>query len=515
MRTILTLSICLFAVQIQAQDWQFNAQFIHSDVRQQDYFGNAVGMQNDTIVVAAYNQDNGNNYVLHNEGAIYVFSKDVNDQWSQTQKIIAQDRFANDNFGWHLDYDGKTIATSSEYNGRDATGANNIFRAGAAYIFTRNSSGEFIQSQKLVATDRSLQAGFGSDIDLEGDVMAIGAFNDSFDTAGGNEQHFAGAVYIFERDASGIWTQTQKLVASDRDAEDGFGYSVKLDGNYLVVGAYNDEDGIIGQPNASDSGSAYIFEKQPNGTWTEQQKISASDRVVDDEFGHDVDIDDDVLVVSTRYQDQNETNNDFIQNGGAVYVYNKDISEQWVQVKKLTAADREPSAYFGDVVAIDEDYIMVGAYRDDNHGSVYVFGDGSGADWSDEEKFFPNTITYGARFGRSITFSGDKAVIGAVFNDYNGMISTGAAFLYERDPNLGFITPTQDNDKFLYPVPTTGPLTIKNLNVSMGYTIYDLMGRKLLTGIYEPNEILDISYLATGRYFLKLSNGAVMDVVKH
>ena len=42
------------------------------------------------------------------------------------------------------------------------------------------------------------------------------------------------------------------MTASDGAADDNFGYSVDIDGNYAIVGAYYDDD------NGSNSGSAYF-----------------------------------------------------------------------------------------------------------------------------------------------------------------------------------------------------------------------------------------------------------------
>ena len=50
-----------------------------------------------------------------------------------------------------------------------------------------------------------------------------------------------GSAYIFKRNGS-TWTQQQKLTASDGANEDYFGISVSLYGDYALIGAYGDDD---------------------------------------------------------------------------------------------------------------------------------------------------------------------------------------------------------------------------------------------------------------------------------
>ena len=80
-------------------------------------------------------------------------------------------------------------------------------------------------------------------------------------------------------------TQQDKLLASDAQSSDVFGYSVSIsgDGDTAIVGAYLEDEG------GSTAGAAYVFTRS-GGTWTEQQKITASDAEAGDEFGRAVSI---------------------------------------------------------------------------------------------------------------------------------------------------------------------------------------------------------------------------------
>ena len=99
-------------------------------------------------------------------------------------------------------------------------------------------------------------------------------------------------AYIFERNTStGQWKETQKIVASDRGSDDWFGISVSLSGDFAIVGAYREDQDTSGSNSVTDAGSAYLFERNAGtGQWKEVQKIVASDRGSGDIFGSSVSI---------------------------------------------------------------------------------------------------------------------------------------------------------------------------------------------------------------------------------
>ena len=99
----------------------------------------------------------------------------------------------------------------------------------------------------------------------------------------------------------------QKLVATDGATNDTFGTSVAVsaDGSTVVVGATGDDD------KGSNSGSAYIFTKQANGSYLQTQKLLASDGAASDYFGTSVAISNTSVVIGA----QNHLSK------GAAYVY--------------------------------------------------------------------------------------------------------------------------------------------------------------------------------------------------
>ena len=94
------------------------------------------------------------------------------------------------------------------------------------------------QAAKLTASDGAAYDNFGISVAVDGDTVVVGAPGD--DGAGAD----SGSVYVFVKPTGG-WatsTETAKLTASDGAALDYFGYSVAVDGDTVLVGAYQDDD---------------------------------------------------------------------------------------------------------------------------------------------------------------------------------------------------------------------------------------------------------------------------------
>ncbi len=208
---------------------------------------------------------------------------------------------------------------------------------------------------KLIASDGATDDQLGYSVAIDGDYAIVGAW---MDDDNGDD---SGSAYIFKRDGTDMWTQQAKLIASDGAAGDYFGCSVAIAGDYAIVGAYGDD---VGENN--NQGSAYIFEKPGSGwtTMTETAKLTASDGAISDNLGISVAIGDDYAVVGA-YGDDSDT--------GSAYIF-KRAGTSWNQEAKLLASDGAVGDYFGKSVAIDGAYAIVGANgADDDKGSAYVY----------------------------------------------------------------------------------------------------------------------------------------------
>ncbi len=145
---------------------------------------------------------------------------------------------------------------------------------------------------KLIASDGSASDNFGNSVSISGDTILVGS--EQVDDNGFR----SGSAYIFERNAGGSdsWGEVAKLVASDGGIGDDFGNRVAISGNTVVAGSIGDD------VNGSNSGSAYIFERNAGGsdTWGEVAKLVASDGVAGDSFGASVAISGDTVLVGSE-----------------------------------------------------------------------------------------------------------------------------------------------------------------------------------------------------------------------
>ncbi len=280
--------------------------------------------------------------------------------------------------------------------------------------------------KKLLASDAEAGDNFGWSVALSGDTAVVGAFRED---AGGID---AGAVYIFQRSEGGAdnWGQVTKLTASDAAAGDQFGAKVAVSGDTAVAGAFLEDAG------GGNAGAAYIFQRSEGGAdnWGQVKKLTASDAEAGDIFGVSVAVSGDTAVVGASSADARGLN------AGAAYVFQRDQggADNWGQVTKLTASDAEAGDQLGIRVAISGDTAVVGANHEDaggiDAGAAYIFQrDQGGADhWGQVKKLTASDAEAGDSFGFSVAVSGDTAVAGAYREDAGGDF-VGAAYVFQRD----------------------------------------------------------------------------------
>jgi hypothetical protein len=320
---------------------------------------------------------------------------------TERQKFLASDGNTDDWFGW-------SVSISSDYAIVGAT--QNIYNGtGSAYIFKWDGT-SWVEQQKLLASDGAVDS-FGYSVSISGDYAIVGAYGDD------DKGIDSGSVYIFKRDGTS-WVEQQKLLASDGAANDNFGYSVSISGDYAIVGAIYDDD------KGTNSGSAYIF-KWDGTSWVEQQKLLASDGAAVDLFGSSVSISGDYAIVGAYGDDAKGIDS------GSVYVFLRS-GTSWSQQQKLTASDGAAGDLFGYSVSISGDYAIVGAHQDDdkgtNSGSAYIFKRDV-TSWSQQAQFLASDGAAGDLFGCSVSISGDLAIVGARSDDF----AKGSAYIFRWD----------------------------------------------------------------------------------
>ena len=402
---LVAVIICVIASQANAAlgDWAQEAKLLPSDGAAEGLFGCSVSISGDTAVIGAWGDDDNGGY----SGSAYVFRYDGTN-WVEEAKLLPSDGATYDYFGISVSVSSDT-AVIGAYRDDD-----NGSESGSAYVFRHEGTG-WVEEVKLLASDGDDGDRFGYSVSISGDTVVIGADYDD------DHGESSGSAYVFRYDGTG-WVEDAKLLPSDGAADDYFGISVSISGDTAVIGAYRDDD------NGSDSGSVYVF-RYNGAEWTQKTKLLASDGDADDLFGYPVSIFGDAVIIGAMGNDDNGSNS------GSAYVF-RDNSAGWVQEGKLLPSDGDDGDSFGHSVSISGSTAVIGAFWDDDNGgqsgSAYVFlHDGAG--WVEDAKLLPSDGDADDLFGCSVSVSGNTAVIGARGDDDNGD-SSGAAYIFAQCP---------------------------------------------------------------------------------
>ena len=237
----------------------------------------------------------------------------------------------------------------------------------------------------------------------------------------------SGAAYIFTRSGT-TWSEEQKIYATDRAGSDYFGWSVDIsaDGTYAIVGARLEDAG------GTDAGAAYIFSRSGT-TWTQEAKIIASNAGASDYFGYAVSIDSDGNTAIVGAPNEDTGGGD----AGSAYIFTRS-GTTWTQEAKIVASDDQASDKFGEDVSISNDgnTAVVGAPNEDttasNAGSVYIFTR-SGSTWSQEAKIQASDAQGSDFFGKYVRVSGDgDNIISGAYLEDEAADGAGAAYIFTR-----------------------------------------------------------------------------------
>ena len=278
--------------------WGEVKKLVASDQASSDYFGYAVSISGDRIAVGAI-WENGR------RGAAYLYERDQGGigNWGEVKKLVASDAEASDYFGGAISISGDTVAVGAYAEDEHGTDA------GAAYLFDRNQGGvgNWGEVRKIAGWGEVAGDTFG-ELALDGDTLAVSANNDS------ERARHAGAAYIFGRDQGGAdnWGQVRKIRFVGGASWDLFGNGIDLDGDNLVVGAWNahNADGVK-------TGTAFLFQRNLNGTdrWGLLQRFAADDGTDGAGFGWKVSVSGTTLAVGAPSDAETATQ------AGAAYLF--------------------------------------------------------------------------------------------------------------------------------------------------------------------------------------------------
>jgi FG-GAP repeat len=426
-----------------------------------DNFGNSISIDNGIVVVGApYDDSNGDD-----SGSAYLFDVSTG---AQLFKLLPSDGATDEYFGNSISIDNGIVAVGRI--GDSPSGEN----SGSAYLFDASTGAQLFI---LFPSDGSEDDRFGTSIAIDNGIVIVGAslnngnnensgsvfiFNaytgeqiDKIFASDGEEDDYfgisiaidngvvavgetgrtfaIGEAYLFS-DPVPLVREDLKLTASDGDTLDNFSRSIAIDDSIVAVGARRDDD------NGTNSGSAYLFDAC---TGTQITKLLPNDGAPDDEFGYSIAINNGIVAAGAWRDDDNGTNS------GSAYLFDASTSEQ---IAKLHPSDGAARDWFGRSISIANGIVAVGADGGDDSGSAYLFDASTGEQLS---KLLPADGTAGDKFGWSIAIANGVVAVGAYLDDDNGT-NSGSAYLFDASTGvlIAKLLPSDGsaNDRFGYSV---------------------------------------------------------------
>ena len=401
-----------------------------SDAQANDYFGMALGVSGDEIVVGASSEDGGAGDPLSSSGAAYIFSRDLGgpENWGEQTILRYPTPEAGDYFGDVTAIYSGTVAISAPYQ-NDGPGGS-FSGAGTVYVFERDQGGPGMWGlvQSIFPSDRHSGDAFGIDVALNRDTLVVSApYKDT-------PLMDAGAAYIFDRNQGGLdqWGEVTILHPADPAAQDEFGAAVAVRGDLVAIGA----PAPSGSPDPGhEGGLVHTFRRDEGGAnqWGQVSILSGSSAETWDMVGSELAVNDDWIISPASSSQQ-------------VYLFAEESA--WGQTGQPHPQDPQAGDYFGSV-ALDGDLLVVGAPHEDggagdplpDAGAAYVFArdEGEPGQWGQVAVLRPGDPQAGDNFGWAVDIEGDTIVVGAPYEDGgpgDPLTDTGAAYVFAFTPGL-------------------------------------------------------------------------------
>jgi hypothetical protein len=383
------------------------AKLSGSDSTHFDRFGVDVAVEGDRIVVGAdFNRPVATGLMT---GSAYVFEF-LGGSWQEMVQLVPSKPVPKGQFGYAVSCSGGVVAVGAPMVNQTLVPGGR----GIVYVYSKPAS--VWVEQALIDPADALADGFGWDVDLDGDTLLIGAK----DAGTGSP----GMAYVYVKSGAS-WTKQAELAASDAAPERSFGYSVALEGDTAIVCAGRADGAQNG------SGAAYVFQR--NGTtWTETQKLFASDGKSQDWFGIAVDFDGTTIAIGAVYADTGA-----VTEHGAAYLFGWN-GQQWVEQQKLRPRGYAHNDIAGCAVAVDGASLAFTSPNEVQTPGFLHVASKSGSSWLQHLKFtssdnwcLPGQPCIPSQLGSSVALEGTRLVGGAPNADVAGLQQLGAVYVFD------------------------------------------------------------------------------------
>lgn len=423
MNNILLFTLILFTLVVNAQQeihsksiQQINGitvnKLLASDGLATDRLGTSASISGNIAAFGAPSYDSSG---LSNNGAVYIYTFDGS-SWQETAIITALNASDNDEFGRSISLDGNRLLVGAPYKTVNAVG-----NTGAAYIFDFDGT-NWNQTEQLdmssIAT-QVINANFGISVSLLGDKALVGAYKDNSSAISN-----AGAAYVFSLQM-GTWnTNPIQLLANDAAVDDKFGFSVSLNLNKALIGAFGH----------GGKGASYVFDKTTVAgidSWPLSSQITDATGVANDLFGYSVSLDGQRAIIGAHQQDTGGSS------AGAAFIYDyNNTTSSWVKSYTLIASDAANFDNFGKAVDLSGNLAIVSAAskfssNSVNNGKIYMYRK-LGSNWQEINTFVPTSTSTQSELGKSIELGMDSVAAGA-WLDNEKDAEAGAGYVFQQN----------------------------------------------------------------------------------
>lgn len=340
------------------------------------------------------------------------------EDWRELEVISSSTAEAGSNFGSAVSLDQRNLLIGQRF-----ASVNGNAMQGNAHLYAILPDGEVTLTQTLQASDGAEDDRFGSAVAIVDDMAVVGAMR--ADVLGNEWQ---GVLYVYEL-ITGVWQESAALTASDGLTFDELGTTLSSDGVSILGGAIQaDGDNI-------DQGAGYLYSFS-NGSWQQDAKLLDPDGQSFEGYSTGIAVRDDIAILGSP---RATVGDNFFQ--GKAQIWQRDAGNNWMLMQDLVAADGAAFDRFGSAIDLsphpDGMQAIVtatnhGAGGIGNRGAIYVYQRQPNDQWLQIQKLLADDASSGDQLGAAVATSGDLAAVGAPFATGNA-VKSGATYVLERD----------------------------------------------------------------------------------
>jgi len=338
--------------------------------------------------------------------------------WRELHVISSPTPEAVSNFGGAVSLDQRNLLIGQRF-----ASVNGNIMQGNAHLYAVSPGGELTLTQTLLASDGAEDDRFGASVAIIDDLAVVGAMRADVD---GTE--WQGVLYVYDLIA-GVWQETAALTADDGLTFDELGTTLASDGNSILGGA------IQADGDSVDQGAGYVYSRN-TGVWQQDDKLLDPDGESFAAYSTGIAVRNDIAILGSP---RANVGGNFFQ--GKAQVWQRDGAGNWMLLQDLLAADGAAFDGFGAAIAIAPhasgmQALVTATSHDaggiDNRGAIYVYQRQADDQWLQVQKLLADDATGGDQLGAAVAASGDLAAVGAPFASGNA-VESGAVYVLERD----------------------------------------------------------------------------------